>query len=145
MSRNYYAEINRHLTWHCKDSAPMLNQRSHHTTGKSIDRLERITEVETINLGGNPVNGVDSAKEGGFSGIRVTRHKCRAEYRLKPETGVNARPSRPSPEQKMTPAEHVVSATSFDSCAGHGGTSSGAGHLRSGSASAGPPYNGGKP
>jgi putative transposase len=24
MSRNYYSEINLHLTWHCKDSAPLL-------------------------------------------------------------------------------------------------------------------------
>jgi hypothetical protein len=24
MSRNYYSEINLHLTWHCKDSLPLL-------------------------------------------------------------------------------------------------------------------------
>ena len=31
-----------------------------------------------------------------------TRHKCRADYRLKPKTGVNARPPCPSPEQKWS-------------------------------------------
>ena len=25
MSRNYYSEINLHLTWHCKDSSPLLS------------------------------------------------------------------------------------------------------------------------
>ena len=24
MSRNYYSEINLHVTWHCKDSSPLL-------------------------------------------------------------------------------------------------------------------------
>jgi putative transposase len=27
MSRNYYSEINLHITWHCKDSLPLLNPR----------------------------------------------------------------------------------------------------------------------
>jgi len=159
MGRNYYSEINLHLTWHCKDSAPMLtptvepvthgiikdrliktpdvfvheiggtdthihvavtipptltisvfvgqlkgasshdvnqhfairgkvlewqagygvvsfgtkdlpwvrqyiqNQRSHHATGKIVDRLERITEMETEIPDRNPVNGVDIVKE----------------------------------------------------------------------------------
>ena len=36
------------------------NQRSHHATGKIIDRLERITELEAVIPGGNPVNGVDT-------------------------------------------------------------------------------------
>ena len=155
MSRTYYSEINLHITWHCKESAPLLtpqvepvahriirqriattpdvfvheiggtethihiavtvppnltisefvgqvkgasshdvnqqfttrgkvlqwqagygvvsfgtkdlpwvkdyirNQREHHATGKTNDRLERITELETFASGGSPVNGAD--------------------------------------------------------------------------------------
>ena len=68
-----------------------------HATAKIIDRLEGITELETGFLGRNPVNGVDiadSAKQR-FHAIRRTRHECRADYRLKPKTGVNVRASRP--------------------------------------------------
>ncbi len=39
------------------------DQRSHHATGKIVDRLERITEIETVALDRNPVNGVDIAKQ----------------------------------------------------------------------------------
>jgi putative transposase len=39
------------------------NQRSHHATGKTIDRLERISELEAEILSGNPVNGVDSTNQ----------------------------------------------------------------------------------
>jgi hypothetical protein len=39
------------------------NQRSHHATGKVVDRLERITETVTVILARNPVNGVDITKE----------------------------------------------------------------------------------
>ena len=38
------------------------NQRSHHATGKIVDRLERITEIETAIPGRNPVDGVDIVK-----------------------------------------------------------------------------------
>ncbi len=37
------------------------NQRDHHASEKIFDRLERITEMETVVLAGNPVNGVDMA------------------------------------------------------------------------------------
>jgi len=66
-----------------------------HALAEIIDRIERITELETAFPGGNPVNGVDiasSAKQR-FHAIRLTRHECRADYRLKPKTGVNARAS----------------------------------------------------
>jgi putative transposase len=158
MSRNYYSEINLHITWHCKESSPLLtpqvepvahriisqriastpevfvheiggtethihiavtippsltisefvgqvkgasshdvnqqfairgkvlqwqagygvvsfgtkdlpwvkqyirNQREHHAAGRTSDRLERITELETFASGRSPVNGAD--KEG---------------------------------------------------------------------------------
>jgi putative transposase len=159
VSRNYYSEINLHITWHCKESSPMLtiqfepvthriirerlihtpsvfvheiggtethvhiavtvppkltisefigqlkgasshdvneqfaprgkvlqwqagygvvsfgtrdldwvkqyirNQREHHASGKVVDRLERITEIEEPAPGGSPVNGADNACE----------------------------------------------------------------------------------
>ena len=47
MSRNYYSEINLHLTWHCKVKQYIRNQREHHAFGKVHDRLERITELES--------------------------------------------------------------------------------------------------
>jgi putative transposase len=158
MGQNYYSEINLHITWHCKESAPMLtqqvealthrlirerlqstanvfvheiggtdthihlavtipptllisecigqlkgasahdvnqhfaargkvlqwqagygivtfgtkdlpwvrqyvrNQREHHATGKTSDRLERITEDETVSSGRSPVNGTESVQ-----------------------------------------------------------------------------------
>jgi hypothetical protein len=40
-----------------------------------------------------PVNGHDSGKKihiGDDCSLRQTRHKCRADYRLKPQMGVNA-------------------------------------------------------
>ena len=159
MSRNYYSEINLHITWHCKDNSPMLtaqvepfthrtikqrlihtagvflheiggtethlhialtvpptltisefigqlkgvsshdvneqfvlrgkvlqwqagygvvsfgtrdldwvkqyirNQRAHHASGKIVDRLERITELEDPAPDRSPVNGADSVHE----------------------------------------------------------------------------------
>ncbi len=73
-----------------------------YATAKIIDRLDQITELETALLGRNPVNGVDSANSAKqrFHAIPLTRHECRAEYRLKPKTGVNARASCPYAEQK---------------------------------------------
>ena len=159
VSQSYYSEINLHITWHCKDSSPMLtaqvepvthriikerlvhmprvfvheiggtethvhiavtvpptltisefigqtkgasshdvneqfalrakvlqwqagygvvsfgtrdldwvkqyirNQREHHASGRAVDRLERITELEDPAPSGSPVNGADSARE----------------------------------------------------------------------------------
>jgi hypothetical protein len=64
-----------------------------HAIAKIIDWFERITELETAFLGRNPVNGVDIADsaKNRFHAILLTRHECRADYRLKPKTGVNAR------------------------------------------------------
>ena len=99
MSRNYYSEINLHLTWHCKQSANahpsgragntpnyqvrqyIQNQRSHHATGKIVDRLEHITEIEAVILDRNPVNGVDTAKDG---------EECCSPVR---QPGINAGPT----------------------------------------------------
>ena len=61
---------------------------------------------ETIRLRGNPVNGVDTANEQERDSPAcdlLTRHKCRAYYWLKPETGVNARLSCSSSEQERRP------------------------------------------
>jgi len=39
------------------------NQREHHASGKVVDRLERITEIEEPAPGGSPVNGADTLHE----------------------------------------------------------------------------------
>jgi putative transposase len=43
------------------------NQRQHHPAGKTSDRLERITEMETVRIEGSPVNGADRAAEDGHT------------------------------------------------------------------------------
>jgi hypothetical protein len=49
-------------------------------------------------VSGSPVNRADSRNTKSVEWLsgRLTRHECRAEYRLKPETGVNARAARRS-------------------------------------------------
>ncbi len=56
------------------------NQRSHHATGKIVDRLERITEIEAEIPDRNPVNGVDTAEQG---------EECCSQVR---QPGMNAGP-----------------------------------------------------
>jgi putative transposase len=51
---------NRDLEW---VKQYIRNQREHHASGKAVDRLERITEIEDPVPSRNPVNGVDSAHE----------------------------------------------------------------------------------
>ena len=36
MSQNYYSEINLHITWHCKDSSPMLTAQVEPVTQRSV-------------------------------------------------------------------------------------------------------------
>ena len=97
------------------------NQRSRHATGKIINRLEHITELEAVIPGGNPLNGVDTPddRERGPAQVRLTRHKCRAYYyRLKPKTGVNARPSSPSRNKNGTKRNMRFPPRPSDICAG---------------------------
>jgi len=49
---------------------------------------------------GSPINGADNENRQINSRQPFTRHKCRAEYRLKPKTGVNARAACRFREQK---------------------------------------------
>ena len=53
MSRNYYSEINLHLIWHCKDSAPMLTPQVEPVTHRIIkDRLIKTPDVFVHEIGG---------------------------------------------------------------------------------------------
>jgi len=36
MSRNYYSEINLHVTWHCKDSLPLLTPQVEHLAHRCV-------------------------------------------------------------------------------------------------------------
>jgi putative transposase len=53
MSRNHYSEINLHLTWHCKLSAPMLNKEIESVTQRIIrNRIFKTPEVLVREIGG---------------------------------------------------------------------------------------------
>ena len=53
MSRNYYSEINLHLTWHCKESAPMLTAQIEPVAHRLIkQRIIRTPEVILQAIGG---------------------------------------------------------------------------------------------
>jgi putative transposase len=53
MSRNYYSEINLHLTWHTKDSVPLLTARVEPIAHRLLrERLIRIEGVYVHEIGG---------------------------------------------------------------------------------------------
>ena len=53
MSRNYYSEINLHLTWHCKESAPMLSAEVEPVAYRIIkDRIIKTPDVIVHEIGG---------------------------------------------------------------------------------------------
>jgi putative transposase len=56
MSRNYYSEINLHLTWHCKDSAPMLTPQIEPVA----HRLIRARIVKTPGVHLHEIGGTDT-------------------------------------------------------------------------------------
>jgi putative transposase len=53
MSRNYYSEINLHIKWHCKESAPMLTAQVEPVAHRIIkQRLANTPEVFLHEIGG---------------------------------------------------------------------------------------------
>jgi putative transposase len=53
MSRNYYSEINLHVTWHCKDSLPLLTTQVEPVTHQAIKgRLIQTPGVFVHEIGG---------------------------------------------------------------------------------------------
>ena len=53
MSHNYYSEINLHLTWHCKDSAPMLTPQVEPVAHRLIrQRIIKTSHVYVHEIGG---------------------------------------------------------------------------------------------
>ena len=53
MSRNYYSEINLHITWHCKDSSPMLTAQVEPFAHRTIkERLVDTAGVFVHEIGG---------------------------------------------------------------------------------------------
>lgn len=53
MSRSYYSEINLHLTWHTKESAPLLTPRVEPVTHRLLrERIEKTEGVFVHEIGG---------------------------------------------------------------------------------------------
>ena len=53
MARNYYSEINLHVTWHCKDSAPMLTPQVEPVAQRLIrQRIVKTAGVFVHEIGG---------------------------------------------------------------------------------------------
>ena len=53
MSRNYYSEINLHLTWHCKESAPLLTPQVEPVAHRLIrERIVKTPGVFVHEIGG---------------------------------------------------------------------------------------------
>jgi putative transposase len=53
VSRSYYSEINLHITWHCKDSLPLLTEQVEPITHRIVkERLIRTPGVFVHEIGG---------------------------------------------------------------------------------------------